>query len=442
MVHTSVGSRAWHKEQHAAEAQLEQLEQLEQQRRDQQQRAQKQHCVQERRQSKRAREQEERQQERAELTARADAADAAVLAERPTLPKAPPKPDLRRVKEPSTIAALVVEHLIASVEYNVAKARYNEELKPFRKAQMRQVSRADYSLTRQHQLNEQEHREAALQEAARREAALLEERSQAKARIWKVQARFERVTHECPVQTCRNHVEARVSDIARSRARADYRAFDATMLCGHQREMLENCGWPVVVEGYSLDPVDLRRCLTGGDGWALRAIGHSFPLSAEDEEHNERLITREVERARCEGVEPPTRIPSLRCLALESLEAQSERRDADVYVEKFHHRHMALGAMRGRGQPFTHSAWADLRYSQGLYFQERGLLVEAECEYKAYRDSKGRYAELEHCRGEGELAYVREARRERRYGYRQDRERWERVWRPGTAMAAHCRMAA
>ena len=97
---------------------------------------------------RRAERKEEKRKKR-EVAAQAVASDSALLAARPSLPKKPHKPDLRYMKDPSAIAARVVEHLIQMVEYGALKDEYDAELPAFRKAQKRVASRASYALEQQ-----------------------------------------------------------------------------------------------------------------------------------------------------------------------------------------------------------------------------------------------------------------------------------------------------
>ena len=145
------------------------------------------------------------------------------------------------------------------------------------------------------------------------------------------------------------------------------------------------------------------------------------------------LITQEVERFRREGTEDPWHFPSLRRLALECIEAQRERPTAFPEYERPYalDQQFAALARHARGKPFTDAAWTKLRERQGMYLNHRGLLVEAEREYKAARD-------------EEHLREVRKRRRDGEYGltpnWGSGEEPGQRVWRSGTALAVRCRL--
>ena len=72
---------------------------------------------------------------------------------KPALPKTPRWPNLRRVRDPTTIATHVVEHLIRKLEYEQLKKRYDEVLYPaYRKASKRCAARNEYWEHRQPQM--------------------------------------------------------------------------------------------------------------------------------------------------------------------------------------------------------------------------------------------------------------------------------------------------
>lgn len=399
-------------------------------------------------------EREQRAQELAERAAREAAADEELLRSRPTLPKAPRRPDLRYIRDEAKRARKQAEYDAAMEIYTADKKEYKEVLLPaFRKAQMRRVSRADYEETRKYQL------EVRAQEAVARKAAA-EERREA---LESLKRRAELLDGKCGVVACQ------VCNEAYTGSGFHVLHFPVNdkrgILCVHKQEVLDQMG-----------------CTTEQAERILRAVLKFMP-SKEEREVIDGAVREEVERLRRKP------FPSLRLLALESIDAQRDKssptwldlnwteykRKGESASTAFDGR-FAWCAQYARGLPFTHPAWHHLHRYQGQYLRERGLLVDAEREFKeasdmlhppreslldpllalptfgspttdtrvcsslkeprCYVDGVARVHAAQST-ADQRLSRVRKLRRERRYGM--DRE-GNRVWCSGSAMAKRCRM--
>jgi hypothetical protein len=346
----------------------------------------------------------------------------APVLQKPPLPTAPRKPDLRKVKDPIKRKAKVDAYEAAAEEYKSKKREYDEVLYP---AYEKEYQRA-YEQTEKRQRSRQLEKEASRAAAAVHHERIEEER-RAAAAIQAQHALEEAASRDRGLDLCDREPGPTGDD-----------------LCG------EGEARAVLVRGSYM-----YGCLVPQQGdWVW------------DEE-------QQLPRQECisgKQVEPPPKsVPSLRLLALESIEAQRDKSsptwldlDWTEYKPKGHststkaYAHRFARCARGherlefrrytehrdpRGLPFTHPAWHALHCCQGQYLRERGLLVDAEREFKKAADmlhgSKAYSVSIREA--DERLSAVRKLRRERRYGM--DRE-GNKVWRSGSAMAKRCRMSS
>jgi hypothetical protein len=356
----------------------------------------------------------------------------APVLQKPPLPTAPRKPDLRKVKDPIKRKAKVDAYEAAAEEYKSKKREYDEVLYP---AYEKEYQRA-YEQTEKRQRSRQLEKEASRAAAAVHHERIEEER-RAAAAIQAQHALEEAASRDRGLDLCDREPGPAPSDI------------------GYARPLLPPYGPAPSDIGPLLPPYNMYGCLVPQQGdWVW------------DEE-------QQLPRQECisgKQVEPPPKsVPSLRLLALESIEAQRDKSsptwldlDWTEYKPKGHststkaYAHRFARCARGherlefrrytehrdpRGLPFTHPAWHALHCCQGQYLRERGLLVDAEREFKKAADmlhgSKAYSVSIREA--DERLSAVRKLRRERRYGM--DRE-GNKVWRSGSAMAKRCRMSS
>jgi hypothetical protein len=352
----------------------------------------------------------------------------APVLQKPPLPTAPRKPDLRKVKDPIKRKAKVDAYEAAAEEYKSKKREYDEVLYP---AYEKEYQRA-YEQTEKRQRSRQLEKEASRAAAAVHHERIEEER-RAAAAIQAQHALEEAASRDRGLDLCDREPGPTGDDLCGEGLSEEFPPTDPVMLT-----MMYGClvpqqrDWQRVWDEEQQLP--RQECISG----------------------------KQVES-------PPKSVPSLRLLALESIEAQRDKSsptwldlDWTEYKPKGHststkaYAHRFARCARGherlefrrytehrdpRGLPFTHPAWHALHCCQGQYLRERGLLVDAEREFKKAADmlhgSKAYSVSIREA--DERLSAVRKLRRERRYGM--DRE-GNKVWRSGSAMAKRCRMSS
>ena len=132
---------------------------------------------------------------------------------------------------------------------------------------------------------------------------------------------------------------------------------------------------------------------------------------------------------------------------MRSIEAQREAPTTYPTVDELDFS-FQRSAMVGRGLPFAHPAWAQIRIEQGQYMRQRGLLMQAEAEYCAAIACAEFDGDIQDCfdefsptsrlvsRAREGLNIVRSLRRDGAYGLDLV---GQPVWRAGTAMALRYR---